>query len=197
MTQPNTLRANQSPRRNKTRGWDFGPYRSTMRRSRIEKGIQRQPKTEGGIMTNLPVRHQPRAWLPDLSGFWSDLWTGFPSWAGLRPLIDTHLIRLEDEMADGHYLLRAELPGIDPAKDVDITVSNGQLTIKAERSEKKETKGRSEFSYGSFTRSVTLPAGANEDDIKASYDKGILTVDVTVPEQAKVAEKHIAVQAAS
>ncbi len=111
------------------------------------------------------------------------------------------MIRLEDEVQDGHYVLRAEMPGIDPEKDVDITVSNGMLTIKAERSEKKEAKGRSEFTYGSFTRSVTLPAGANEDDIKATYDKGILTVDVAVPEQAAAAaaaaEKHIAVQAAS
>jgi len=152
-------------------------------------------------MTDLPVRRQPRSWLPDWSDFWSDLWTGFPSWTGLRPLIDTHLIRLEDEMQDGHYLLRAELPGIDPAKDVDITVRDGQLTIKAQRSEKKEAKGRSEFSYGSFTRSVTLPAGANEDDIKASYDKGILTVDVAVPEKAAAAaaaaEKHITVQVSS
>ena len=42
-----------------------------------------------------------------------------------------------------------------------------------------------------------LPAGANEDDIKATYDKGILTVSVAVPEQAAPAEKHVAVQAAS
>ncbi|MCV7246477.1 Hsp20/alpha crystallin family protein [Mycobacterium mantenii] len=151
------------------------------------------------MMADLPARRQPRSWLPDWSDFWSDVWTGFPSRTGLRPMIDAHLIRLEDEMQDGHYLLRAELPGIDPVKDVDITVCDGQLTIKAERSERKESKGRSEFSYGSFTRAVTLPAGANEDDIKASYDKGILTVDVTVPEQAAMAaaEKHVAVQAAS
>ena len=54
-------------------------------------------------MTNLPVRRQPRSWLPD----WSGLRTPFPSLAVLRP---SHLIRLEDEMQDGHYLLRAELP---------------------------------------------------------------------------------------
>ncbi len=87
-------------------------------------------------------------------------------------------------------MVRAELPGIDPAKDVDITVHNGRLTIKAERSEKKESKGRSEFSYGSFVRSVTLPAGADEDDITATYDKGILTVAVKV-EEAKPAGKRI------
>ncbi|HTY27282.1 MAG TPA: Hsp20/alpha crystallin family protein [Mycobacterium sp.] len=148
------------------------------------------------MMTDLPGRRQPRSWLPDWSDFWPDLWTGFPSLAPMRP---SHLIRLEDEVQDGHYLLRAELPGIDPAKDVDITVRDGQLTIKAERSETKETKGRSEFCYGSFTRSATLPAGASEEDIKATYDKGILTVDVALPERgaAAAAEKHITVQATS
>ena len=88
-------------------------------------------------------------------------------------------------MEDGHYVLRAELPGIDPDKDVDTTVRDGRLTIKAERTEKKETKGRSEFSYGSFARSVTLPAGADEDDIKATYDKGILTVSVAWPNRPR------------
>ena len=146
-------------------------------------------------MADLPVRRHARSWLPDWSDFWSDLWTGFPSLAA-RP---GNLIRLEDETHDGHYLLRAELPGIDPAKDVDITVCNGELTIKAERQEKKETNGRSEFSYGSFTRSVTLPAGADAENIKATYDKGILTVDVTLPEPAAkaAAEKHIKVKSAS
>ena len=141
-------------------------------------------------MGDLPARRQPRSWLPD----WSELFTGFPSWMGVGPHLESHLIRLEDEMEDGHYVVRAELPGIDPAKDVKITVHNGRLTITAERSEKKESKGRSEFSYGSFTRSVTLPAGANEDDVKATYDKGILTVSVAVSEQAAPAEKVIPVQ---
>ncbi len=108
-------------------------------------------------------------------------------------MFESHAIRLEDEMEDGHYVVRAELPGIDPAKDVDITVRDGRLTIKAERSEKKESKGRSEFSYGSFVRSATLPAGANEEDIKATYDKGILTVSVAVAEP-KTAEKRIEIQ---
>ena len=147
-------------------------------------------------MTDLPARQQHRSWLLAWSDFWSDLWSGFPSLAARHP---NHVIRLEEEIQDGHYVLRAELPGIDPAKDVDVSVCNGQLTITAERSEKKENKGRSEFTYGSFVRSVTLASGANEEDIKATYDKGILTVDVAVPEQvaAAAAEKHIEVQATS
>jgi len=107
-------------------------------------------------------------------------------------MFDTRLMRLEDEMTDGRYEVRAEIPGIDPAKDVDITVRDGQLTIKAERSEKKEFDGRSEFSYGSFIRTVSLPSGADEDDIKATYDKGILTVSVGISKTAP-AEKHVQV----
>ena len=142
-------------------------------------------------MSNLLAR-QPR-WLPELT----ELFTDFPTWADLPLLVDTELMRLEDEMEDGHYVVRAEIPGIDPAKDIDIMVRDGQLTIKAERTEKKDTKSRSEFRYGSFVRSLILPAGADENGIKATYDKGILTVSVAVPEQAAPAEKHIAVHAAN
>jgi HSP20 family protein len=140
-------------------------------------------------MTTLPVRRRTRSLFPELS----ELFTGFPSFAGLQPVFDTRMMRLEDEVKDGKYEVRAELPGIDPAKDVDITVHDGMLTIKAERSEKKEFSGRSEFMYGSFERTVSLPTGANEDGIKATYDKGILTVSVPVA-KAKPSEKHVQIQ---
>ena len=143
-------------------------------------------------MGTLPVTRRPRSLFPEFS----ELFTAFPSFAGLRPVVDTRLMRLEDEIKEGRYEVRAEIPGIDPSKDVDITVRDGELTIKAERTEQKEFNGRSEFSYGSFVRTVSLPAGANEDDIKATYDKGILTVSVAVSEP-KPAEKHVQVQSAS
>jgi HSP20 family protein len=142
-------------------------------------------------MSKPAVQHRPRSLFPELA----ELFEGFPSWASMRPTFGGHLIRLEDEIKDGNYELRAEIPGVDPAKDVDITVRDGQLTIKAERTEKKESSGRSEFTYGSFVRSVSLPAGADEDAITASYDKGILTVSVPVTE-AKPAEKHVEVKSA-
>lgn len=140
-------------------------------------------------MSKLPVQHRPRSFFPELS----EIFEGFPSWASLRPAFGNQVIRVEDEMKDGNYEIRAEIPGVDPAKDVDITVRDGLLTIKAQRTEKKESAGRSEFSYGTFMRSVTLPAGADQDAIKASYDKGILTVSVPVTE-AQAAEKHVAVE---
>ncbi len=142
------------------------------------------------MTTPLPATQKPHSLFPEFSDFFS----AFPSFAGLRPMFDTRLMRLEDEMVDGRYEVRAEIPGIDPAEDIDITVRDGQLTIKAERSEKKEFDGRTEFSYGSFVRTVSLPAGADEDDIKATYDKGILNVSVAVSQPASE-EKHVKVAA--
>ncbi|MEB3981542.1 HSP20 family small heat-shock protein [Mycobacterium sp. 663a-19] len=143
-------------------------------------------------MGTVSVRRQPMSLFPEFS----ELFGSFPSLAGLRPAFDTRVMRLEDEMKDGRYVVRAEMPGIDPAKDVDITVRDGQLTIKAERSEKKDFDGRSEFTYGSFARTVSLPAGADEDSIEATYDKGILTVSVGVSEPKPV-ERRIEVQSAN
>ncbi len=143
-------------------------------------------------MSTLPVRRQSRSLFPEFS----ELFAAFPSFSGLRPAIDTRLMRLEDEMKDGRYNVRAEIPGVDPAKDIDITLRDGQLTIKAERSEKKEFDGRSEFSYGSFVRAVSLPAGADEDDVKATYENGILTVSVAVGD-SKAAEKHVPIASAN
>lgn len=143
------------------------------------------------MSSKLPVQHRPRSFWPDFT----ELFAGLPAWPSMHPVFDNHIIRVEDEMTEGNYQVRAELPGIDPEKDVDITVRDGVLTIKAERSERKESNGRSEFSYGSFVRSVTLPPGSDEDGIKAAYDKGILTVTVPVSE-VKPAEKHVAIEPA-
>jgi HSP20 family protein len=144
------------------------------------------------MMSDLQARRQSQ-WLPELA----ELFTDLPTWADIPWVADTQLMRLEDEIEDGRYVVRAEIPGVDPAKDIDIMVHDGQLTIKAERTEKKETKGRSEFRYGSFVRSVILPENISEDDIKATYKDGILSVSVSAAEPAKSAEKHIAVQTAN
>jgi HSP20 family molecular chaperone IbpA len=122
--------------------------------------------------------------LPELSELFSGFPTfaGIPSFAGLRPFFDSHLVRLEDEMKEGVYEVRAELPGVDPVEDIEVTVRDGQLTIKAERTQTSESNGHSEFSYGSFSRTVSLPTGADEDEINATYDRGILTVTVPLSE---------------
>ena len=80
----------------------------------------------------------------------------------------------------------ADLPGLS-AKDIDIQVEDGILTISGERhqssEDKKEGYYRSERSYGSFSRSVALPDGVDEDQIRAKFDNGVLEVTVPVPAQ--------------
>lgn len=145
-------------------------------------------------MNQLAVQRQSRPLLPELSELFSGF-SGFPALAGLaglRSIFDSNLMRLEDETKDGVYEVRAELPGVDPTDDIEVTVRDGQLTIKAERTQTSESNGHSEFSYGSFVRTVALPAGADEDEINATYDRGILTVTVPLSED-QPAEKRVEV----
>ncbi len=145
-------------------------------------------------MNKLAVQRQSRPLLPELSELFNSFPTfaGLPSIAGLRPFFDNNLLRLEDESREGLYLVRAELPGVDPVEDIEVTVRDGQLTIKAERIQTDETNGRSEFSYGSFARTIELPVGADEDDINATYDRGILTVLVPLSGD-ETEERHVEV----
>ncbi|MGW6907033.1 Hsp20/alpha crystallin family protein [Streptomyces sp. NPDC054940] len=115
--------------------------------------------------------------LPDLFG-WVE--GGFPA---AHTVPGTHGIRVEERLVEGTYVLRAELPGIDAAKDVEITITEGLLTLRAERTEETKEKHHTEFRYGTFTRSVRLPAGAKGDDATAEYKDGVLTIKVPVPEE--------------
>lgn len=149
-------------------------------------------------MNKLAVQRQSRPLLPELSELLNNFSTGFPTFAnlpsiaGMRPFFDNNLLRMEDETREGLYQVRAELPGVDPIEDVEVTVRDGQLTIKAERTQTDDTNGRSEFSYGSFSRTIVLPVGADEDEINATYDRGILTIFVPLSDDAS-AEKHVEV----
>ena len=89
-------------------------------------------------------------------------------------------MRIEETRENGSLVIRAELPGIDVAKDVNVSLLGDVLTIQAERRENHEEEEsgiyRSEFRYGSFARQVPLPRGCSLDDVKASYADGILEV---------------------
>lgn len=114
--------------------------------------------------------------LPDLFD-----WLDSP-WATLLPFTAGQTFRVEDYVKDDHYVVRAELPGMDPATDIDVTVTDSTLTIHAERHEEHKEPHRSEFRYGSFDRSVSLPEQADTAHITARYDKGILEVSIPVAE---------------
>ena len=135
-------------------------------------------------MTMLMRHRQPELDAPTV--------TMWPTWFD-RPFLDLPLwkdlmgestLKVEEYERDGTMVVRAEMPGLDPEKDVEITVVDGRLHVQAERRSETTTddkKGyRSEFHYGMFERTLRLPPGATEKDIKATYTDGILEVNIPI-----------------
>ncbi|MFB7596174.1 Hsp20/alpha crystallin family protein [Streptomyces sp. NPDC056160] len=116
----------------------------------------------------------------------------FPARFAMPGTGDLCAVRIEEYMEEGRYVMRAELPGVSP-DDIDVVISEDTLTVKAERTEREVDKHRSEIRYGSMSRSVTLPPGADEDDVRADYTNGMLTVSVGVGRE-KTEERHIEVK---
>ena len=95
---------------------------------------------------------------------------------------------------DKDIRISAELPGMEE-KDIDVSLSRDSLTIKGEKREEKEDKGkgyyRMERSYGSFSRTVPLPSEIDQDKVKATFKKGVLTVTLPKTEKAIKETKRI------
>ena len=130
------------------------------------------------IMAKLPRPQAParfRVMFPDLAGWLESPWSGPP------PFRTGQVFRLEETIRDDRYVIRAELPGLDPQNDIEVTVDGRILTIRAERRQQDNGPYRSEFRYGSLAREVRLPAGVDPADVTARYDKGVLQVTVPVP----------------
>ena len=130
-------------------------------------------------------RREWAGWLEPLLG----------DWPRFRDLFadDEGMLRVENFTDGNEAVVRVEMPGIDPDKDVEINVSDHTLRVHAERREESKTEEkdsyRSEFRYGSFTRVVPMPAGATEEDVKATYKDGILEVRVPIDRAAAEAKK--------
>jgi HSP20 family protein len=90
--------------------------------------------------------------------------------------------------AEDHFILKADLPGLDEG-DVSIEVQDGTLTISGEREAEHAARERGwyriERSFGSFSRSLTLPERVDADRISASFDRGVLEVHIPKPEEHK------------
>jgi HSP20 family protein len=128
-------------------------------------------------MARLPRPQAParfRAVFPDLAD-----WLESP-WAGRPPFLTGQVFRLEESIRNDRYVIRAELPGLDPDNDIEVTVEGRILAIHAERRQQDKGPYRSEFRYGSLARAVRLPARVDPADITARYDKGVLEVSVPV-----------------
>lgn len=99
----------------------------------------------------------------------------FEAGIGLFPFV-AHEIRIEQLVRDGRLVVRAEIPGLDPAKDIDVTITDGALHIRAERTDEKRERAHSEFRYGQLGRVVPLPREALEETAIGRYEQGILEV---------------------
>jgi HSP20 family protein len=108
--------------------------------------------------------------------------------AAFAPALDVH-------ESEAEYVISAEVPGVAKG-DLTVEVDQGILTIrgekKSQREEKKERSRWVERTYGSFTRSLRLPADALADKIDASFKDGVLTIKIQRAEQRK--PKAIAVK---
>jgi HSP20 family protein len=145
------------------------------------------------------MRREPREEAADIFGRFDRM---FEEWARMlpfRPVAFPFLwgavIHVEEYREDGTLVVRADLPGIDPDKDVELTIAGGMLHIEAERreEEKQEGKGylRREVRHGSFSRSLPLPEGVTEADIAATYKDGVL--EIRIPEPTREPAKKIAI----
>jgi HSP20 family protein len=136
------------------------------------------------------MANEPQAWSPfrELDRFRRDFDDLFDRFLGGRAGRQGNGPALESYVDNGRLMVRADLPGIDP-KDVEITVTGDQLTIRGKREQRNEARGRDflhrEVSYGSFERVVKLPGGVNADDVKAAFSNGVLELTVPLPEQAR------------
>jgi HSP20 family protein len=101
------------------------------------------------------------------------------------------------ESKDHEIVLRAELPGLKK-DDIDIRVENSTLTLRGERKHEqdvsKESYHRVERSYGSFSRSFSLPSTVDTEKVSANFTDGILTVKLPTREEAKPRQIHVQVQ---
>jgi HSP20 family protein len=95
---------------------------------------------------------------------------------------------------DKEVIVRAEVPGVDP-QSLDITVANNRLTLSGEKKETSEKKGtdyyHTETRYGSFSRTLELPAGVDTEHVTAEHGHGVVTVTLTKTQAAATKRIHV------
>lgn len=127
--------------------------------------------------------------------FSTNLWRGAGPLAGEEDFARTAWTpRVDIFETTDNLVLEAELPGMKP-EDVDVSIENNTITLKGERNfekkEENENYHRVERSYGSFTRSFTLPRNVISDEAKAEFKNGILQINLPKREEEKARKIEI------
>jgi HSP20 family protein len=126
------------------------------------------------------VTKRPTSIVDIMEVFGYEPFAPYPSFSVLR---DQGYPALNISESDFEILITAELPGLEP-KDVEITVADDVLFIKGEKKfEEEKNYHRIERSYGMFQRSITLPCSVKAEKIRASFDKGVMTVTIMKSEK--------------
>lgn len=125
-----------------------------------------------------------------------DLWSRLFGERMMEPAASVWLPSLDVKETDGKIVVTAELPGLT-ANDIDVSISDDLLTIKGEKKmeeEKKKEEGVyvSERYFGSFQRSIRLPAGVDSEKVKADFKNGVVRIEMPKTENSKT--RKIAVQ---
>lgn len=128
-----------------------------------------------------PADVERRGWPPRWAEWLDWMESGLP----LPPSTALHAlhgsgrsIRCEELIEDGRYIIRAELPGVDPDTQVDVTLTGDLLHITAERTQTARGQRHSEFYYGTMSRTLTLPPRSDTGHVTATYRDGLLEICV-------------------
>jgi len=159
--------------------------------------INRSHRKEVDTMLDLlPIkrRHEVPSLFKEMEDVVRRLWDTFPEGEFIPDLTREWTPRLDLAETETAIEIKAELPGLDK-KDIDISLEGDTLLIKGEKRQEKEVKDkrfhRVERAYGSFYRTIRLPAEVQPDKIEAAYEDGVLKVTLPKTEEAQKGITHI------
>jgi HSP20 family protein len=137
----------------------------------------------------------------DIGRVFDDFWTKFERPFGLmNGFLGASWPTADVSETDKAIEVVIELPGMDE-KDIDVSVSDDAITIRGEKKSETEKKEKgfylSERKFGSFHRSIPLPASVDKDKVDAQFKKGVLTITLPKTPDAQDKVKKIQVRAAS
>jgi len=170
-----------------------------MRKSLIPWRKERIPTAVARREEEQPFLELHRRMNDLFDSFFDDFDVGFgrswPARAG-RSALDLSP-RVDVSETDTEVVVSADLPGLEE-KDLQVTVDQDLLTLRGTRQEEREDKKRNyhvmERSYGEFQRVIPLPAGVDQEHVKAAFKKGVLTVRLPKLPEAQSRKRTIAIE---